>query len=105
MAKVCEIILNFADETETPALWRLCASSRSGEPPQCFSWFSSAKGECQPFQENVNQTRNAVNDVSTTVNLFSKKTVNDIRKRIKKCQPKSGKDKENGHYGHLVIGH
>ena len=35
---------------------------------------------CQHFQENVNETSNAVNDVRKTVNLFSKTTVNRIRK-------------------------
>ena len=35
---------------------------------------------CQHFQGNVNETRNAVNGVRKTVNLFSKTTVNHIRK-------------------------
>ena len=35
---------------------------------------------CQHFQENVNETRNSVNDVRKTVNLSSKTTVNHIRK-------------------------
>ena len=35
---------------------------------------------CQHFQENVNEIRNAVNDVRKPVNLFSKTTVNNIRK-------------------------
>ena len=32
------------------------------------------------IQENVNETRNAVNDVRKTVNLSSKTAVNHIRK-------------------------
>ena len=32
------------------------------------------------MEANVNETRNAVNDVRKTVNLFSKTTVNHIRK-------------------------
>ena len=35
---------------------------------------------CQHFQENVNEIKNTVNDVRKTVNLFSKTTVNHIRK-------------------------
>ena len=35
---------------------------------------------CQHFQENVNEIRNTVNDVRKPVNLFSKTTVNNIRK-------------------------
>ena len=53
MARVCELILNFAG--------------------------GSILG-CQHFQENVNETRNAVNDVRKTVNLSTKTTVNYIRK-------------------------
>ena len=36
--------------------------------------------DCQHFQENVNEIRNTVNDVRKPVNLFSKTTVNNIRK-------------------------
>ena len=35
---------------------------------------------CKHFLENVNETRNAVNDVRKTVNLSSKTAVNHIRK-------------------------
>ena len=43
---------------------------------------------CQHFQENVNETRNAVNGVRKIVNLFSKATVNHIRQQnITTLQP------------------
>ena len=35
--------------------------------------------QCQYFQENVNETKNAVNDVRKAVSLFGKTTVNHIR--------------------------
>ncbi len=35
---------------------------------------------CKHFQENVNETRNAVNDLRKTVNLSSKTAVNHTRK-------------------------
>ena len=53
MARVCELILNFAGGSIL---------------------------SCQHFQENVNEIRYAVNNVRTTVNLFSKTSVNYIRK-------------------------
>ena len=53
MTRVCRLIPNFAG-----------GSCRS----------------CQHFQENVNETRNGVNNVRMTVNYFSKTTVNHIRK-------------------------
>ena len=43
-----------------------------------FSTKSTFQDGCQRFQENVN--------------LPSKKAVNCIRKKVKNCQPKSGKD-------------
>ena len=60
MTRVCRLIPNFAGGMEAGAWLR--------------------QSECQHFQENVNETRNAVNDVRKTVNLFSKTTVNHIRK-------------------------
>ena len=47
-----------------------------------LSWISNEAllSKCQHFQENVNQTRNGVNDIRKTVNSFSKSTVNHIRK-------------------------
>ena len=39
----------------------------------------------------------SVNSVRKVVNLFSKLTVNHIRKRVENCQPKSGKDKNALH--------
>jgi hypothetical protein len=80
MIRVCELILNFAGEMETDALWRLCASSRLANHRSVFHGLGLRLCECQHFQENVNETRNAVNDVRKTVNLSSKKTVNYIRK-------------------------
>ena len=53
MTRVCRLIPNFASDSI------LC---------------------CKHFQENVNETRNAVNDVRKTVNLSSKTAVNHIRK-------------------------
>ena len=53
MTRVCRLIPNFASDSI------LC---------------------CKHFQENVNETRNAVNDVRKTVNLTSKTAVNHIRK-------------------------
>ena len=53
MTRVCRLIPNFAGGSS------LC---------------------CQHFQENVNEIRNTVNDVRKPVNLFSKTTVNNIRK-------------------------
>ncbi len=35
---------------------------------------------CKHLQENVNEIRNTVNDVRKAVNVFSKTTVNHIRK-------------------------
>ena len=58
---------------EAGALWRRCASSREASHRSVFH-------TRQPFQENVNETRNTVNDVRKIVNLFSKTTVNHIRK-------------------------
>ena len=65
---------------EAGALWRPCASSREANLRSVFHGLWLRLGECQHFQENVNETRNAVNDVRKTVNLFSKTTVNHIRK-------------------------
>ena len=72
---------------EAGALWRLCASSREANLRSVFHGLWLRQSECQHFQENVNETRNAVNDVRNavndvrkTVNLFSKTTVNHIRK-------------------------
>ncbi len=65
---------------EADALWRLCASSRLANLRSVFHGLWLRQSKCQHFQENVNQTRKAVNDVSTTVNLYRKFTVNYIRK-------------------------
>jgi hypothetical protein len=72
---------------EADALWRLCASSRLANHRSVFHGLGLRLSKCQHFQENVNETRNAVNDVRKTVNdvrktvnLFSKTTVNHIRK-------------------------
>ena len=73
MRQVCRLISNFAGGMEADALWRLCASSRLANQRSVFH-------NRQPFQENVNEIRNAVNDIRKTVNLFSKTTVNHIRK-------------------------
>jgi hypothetical protein len=80
MISVCELIPNFAGEMEAGALWRLCASSRLANRRSVFHDLGLRLDECQHFQENVNEIRNAVNDVRTTVNSFSKTTVNHIRK-------------------------
>ena len=37
----------------------------------CFSLVSTLSGKSQPFQENVKETRNSVNDVRDRDNLFS----------------------------------
>ena len=73
---------------EAGALWRLCASSREANHRSVFHGIRLRLDKCQHFQENVNKTRDAVNDVRKTVNLSSKTTVNHIRKRVKNCQPK-----------------
>ncbi len=73
MRQVCRLISNFAGGMEAGTLWRLCASSRLANHRSVFH-------NRQPFQENVNEIRNAVNDIRKTVNLFSKTTVNHIRK-------------------------
>ena len=65
---------------EADALWRLCASSRLANHRSVFHGIRLRLGECQQNQENVNEIRNAVNDVRKTVNLSSKMTVNHIRK-------------------------
>ena len=80
MKRVCRIIPNFADGMEADTLWRLCASSRLANHRSVFHGLGLRLSKCQHFQENVNETRNAVNDVRKTVNLFSKTTVNHIRK-------------------------
>ena len=80
MARVCELIPNFAGGMEAGALWRLCASSRLANHRSVFHGLWLRLDECQHFQENVNETRNIVNDVRKTVNLFSKTAVNHIRK-------------------------
>ena len=80
MARVCELIRNFAGGMEAGALWRLCASSRLANHRSVFHGLGLRLSECQHFQENVNEIGNAVNDVSTTVNYSSKTTVNYIRK-------------------------
>ena len=67
-------------EDMSGALWRLCASSREADHCSVFHGLGLRLGECQHFQENVNETRNAVNEVRKTVNLSSKTTVNHIRK-------------------------
>ena len=51
-----------------------------GQSTQCFNGLGLRLSKCQHFQENVNETRNAVNDVRKTVNLSSKTAVNHIRK-------------------------
>ena len=61
MTRVCRIIPNFAGDS--------------------FQY-------CQLNQENINLFRKTVNNVRKVVNLFSKLTVNHIRKRVENCQPK-----------------
>ena len=51
-----------------------------GQSTQCFNGLGLRLSKCQHFQENVNETRNGVNDIRKTVNSFSKSTVNHIRK-------------------------
>ena len=80
MDRVCRLIHNFACGMETDALWRLCASSRLANHRSVFHGIWLRLSKCQHFQENVNGTRNDVNDVRMTVNLSSKTTVNHIRK-------------------------
>ena len=80
MTRVCRLIPNFAGGMEAGALWRLCASSREANLRSVFHGLWLRLDECQHFQENVNETRNAVNDVRKAVNLSSKTTVNHIRK-------------------------
>jgi hypothetical protein len=81
------LILNFANDMEAGTLWRLCASSRLANHRSVFHGIGLCLSRCQPFQENVNKTRNDVNktrndvnDVGKPVNLFRKLTVNHIRK-------------------------
>ena len=80
MTRVCRLIPNFAGSMEAGALWRLCASSREANHRSVFHGIRLRLNKCQHFQENVNKTRDAVNDVRKTVNLSSKTTVNHIRK-------------------------
>ena len=80
MASVYGLTPNFAGGMEDDTLWRLCASSRLANHRSVFHGLGLRLSECQHFQENVNETRNTVNDVRTTVNLFSKTAVNHIRK-------------------------
>ena len=80
MCRVRRFIPNFAGGMEAGALWRLCASSREANLRSVFHGLGLRPSECQHFQENVNEIRNAVNHVRMTVNLFSKKAVNYIRK-------------------------
>ena len=74
------LILNFANDMEAGTLWRLCASSRLANHRSVFHGIGLRLSRCQLFQENVNKTRNDVNDVRKPVNLFRKLTVNHIRK-------------------------
>ncbi len=69
MKQVCRLISNFAGGMEAGALWRLCASSRLANHRSVFH-------NRQPFQENVNEIRNAVNDFRKIDNLSSKTNVN-----------------------------
>ena len=80
MKRVCRIIPNFAGGIEADTLWRLCASSREANHRSVFHGIRLRLDKCQHFQENVNKTRDAVNDVRKTVNLSSKTTVKHIRK-------------------------
>ena len=80
MKRVCRIIPNFAGGIEADTLWRLCASSREANRRSVFHGLGLRPNKCQHYQENVNETRNAANDVRKVVNLFSKTTVNHIRK-------------------------
>lgn len=80
MTRVCRLIPNFAGGVEADTLWRLCASSRLANHRSVFHGIGLRLSKCQHFQENVNETRNGVNDVRKTVNFFSKSTVNHIRK-------------------------
>ena len=73
MRQVCRLISNFAGSMEAGSLWRLCASSRLANHRSVFHGLLLRSGECQHLQEKVN-------DVRKTVNLFSKTTVNHIRK-------------------------
>ncbi len=80
MGRICRLIINFANGMEADALWRLCASSRLAILRSVFHGLWLLLSECQHSQENVNEIRKAVNDVSTTVNPFRKMAVNCIRK-------------------------
>ena len=80
MTRVYRLIPNFADGMEAGTLWRLCASSRLANHRSVFHGLGLRLNKCQHFQENVNETRNAVNDVRMIVNLSSKTIVNHIRK-------------------------
>ena len=80
MTRVYRLISKFAGGMEAVALWRLCASSRLANHRSVFHGLGLRLNKCQHFQENVNETGNAVNDVRKTVNLSSKTTVNYIRK-------------------------
>ena len=80
MTRVCRLIPNFAGGMEAGALWRLCASSRLANLRSVFHSLWLRLSKCQHFQENVNETGKAVNDVRKTVCLSSKTTVNHIRK-------------------------
>lgn len=80
MTRVCRLIPNFAGGMEAGTLWRLCASSRLANHCSVFHGLWLRLSECQHFQENVNEIRNAVNDFRKTANLSSKTIVNHIRK-------------------------
>ena len=80
MRQVCRLISNFAGGMEAGALSRLCAPSRLANRRSVFHGLGLRPNKCQHYQENVNETRNAANDVRKVVNLFSKTTVNHIRK-------------------------
>ena len=80
MTRVCRLIPNFAGGMEAGTLWRLCASSRLANHCSVFHGLWLRLSECQHFQENVNEIRNAVNDFRKIANLSSKTIVNHIRK-------------------------
>ena len=86
MNRVCRIIPNFVSGMSKDTLWRLCASSRMANHRSVFH-------SCKQFQEKDNLFSKDVNDSSKDVNDSSKATVNYISKKVKNCQPKSGKDK------------
>ena len=85
MAQFCGLILNFAGGMEEGALWRLCASSRSGKPPQCFSWFRAP-----PMASD-----NFFSKMSTKPGMLSTMSVRPSTFPVKRLSTTSGKGQKS----------